>query len=179
MTSISNICNHLTSILSYQNNFHSLEVVDRVSETQLQVGENSDWIIWRLNTTDHATIFVFHDCYWEWNICSNIEIFQCLIISRRDKSLVINFNDIYLFLLWNNLKIVYNIDIYIYGFRTTRVIASTNGYHVYRHGPNNSTVVNVSREQYHSLEQYNSMICTQEIVLWCKITMCEVVGSAL
>ena len=24
------------------NNFHSLEVVDRVSETQLQVGENSD-----------------------------------------------------------------------------------------------------------------------------------------
>ena len=30
------------------NNFHSLEVVDRVSETQLQVGENSDWIIWRL-----------------------------------------------------------------------------------------------------------------------------------
>ena len=30
------------------NNFHSLEVVDRVSETQLQVGENSDWIIRRL-----------------------------------------------------------------------------------------------------------------------------------
>ena len=29
-------------------NFHSLEVVDRVSETQLQVGENSDWIIWRI-----------------------------------------------------------------------------------------------------------------------------------
>ena len=29
------------------NNFHSLEVVDRVSETQLQVGENSNWIIWR------------------------------------------------------------------------------------------------------------------------------------
>ena len=28
--------------------FHSLEVVDRVSETQLQVGENSNWIIWRL-----------------------------------------------------------------------------------------------------------------------------------
>ena len=30
----------LTSILSNLNNFHSLEVVDRVSETQLQVGEN-------------------------------------------------------------------------------------------------------------------------------------------
>ena len=29
-------------------NFHSLEVVDRVSETQLQVGENSNWIIWQL-----------------------------------------------------------------------------------------------------------------------------------
>ena len=35
-------------ILSYPNNFHSREVVDRISETQLQVGENSDWIIWRL-----------------------------------------------------------------------------------------------------------------------------------
>ena len=30
----------LTLILSNLNNFHSLEVVDRVSETQLQVGEN-------------------------------------------------------------------------------------------------------------------------------------------
>ena len=47
MTSISNIWKQLTSILSNLNNFHSLEVVDRVSETQLQVGENSDWIIWR------------------------------------------------------------------------------------------------------------------------------------
>ena len=48
MTSISNIWKQLTSILSNLNNFHSLEVVDRVSETQFQVGENSDWIIWRL-----------------------------------------------------------------------------------------------------------------------------------
>ena len=46
--SISNIWKKLTTILSNRNNFHSLEVVDRVSETQLQVGENSDWIIWRL-----------------------------------------------------------------------------------------------------------------------------------
>ena len=38
----------MTSILSNLNNFHSLEVVDRVSETQLQGGENSNWIIWRL-----------------------------------------------------------------------------------------------------------------------------------
>ena len=30
----------VASILSNLNNFHSLEVVDRVSETQLQVGEN-------------------------------------------------------------------------------------------------------------------------------------------
>ena len=36
------------NILSNLNNFHSLEVVDRVSETQLQVGENSDFLIWRL-----------------------------------------------------------------------------------------------------------------------------------
>ena len=34
--------------LSNPNNFHSLEVVDRVSETQLQVGENSNLMIWRL-----------------------------------------------------------------------------------------------------------------------------------
>ena len=44
----SKICKELTSVLLNLNNFHSLEVVDCVSETQLQVGENSDWIIWRL-----------------------------------------------------------------------------------------------------------------------------------
>ena len=48
LTSISNIWKQLTSILSNLNNFHSLEDVDRVSETQLQVSENSDGIIWRL-----------------------------------------------------------------------------------------------------------------------------------
>ena len=42
------IFKELTAILSNLNNFHSLEVVDRVSEIQLQVGENSDLIIWRL-----------------------------------------------------------------------------------------------------------------------------------
>ena len=31
---------YLNSILSNLNNFHTLEAVDRVSETQLQVGEN-------------------------------------------------------------------------------------------------------------------------------------------
>ena len=36
------ISKYLTSILLNMNNFHSLEVVDRVSETQLQVGENSN-----------------------------------------------------------------------------------------------------------------------------------------
>ena len=35
-------------VKSNLNNFHSLEVVDRVSETRLQVGENSNYIIWRL-----------------------------------------------------------------------------------------------------------------------------------
>ena len=39
----------LTCILSNLNNFHSLEVVDRVSETQLQVGGNVNEITWRLN----------------------------------------------------------------------------------------------------------------------------------
>ena len=52
MTSTSKIWKELTSILSNLNNFHSLEIVNRVSETQLQVGENSDWIIWRLKSDD-------------------------------------------------------------------------------------------------------------------------------
>ena len=30
------------------NNFHSFEAMDHVSETQLQVGGNSDRIIWQL-----------------------------------------------------------------------------------------------------------------------------------
>ena len=37
-----NISKLLTSILSNPTNFYSLEVVDRVSETQLQVSENSN-----------------------------------------------------------------------------------------------------------------------------------------
>ena len=48
VTSISNIWKQLTSILSNLNNFRSLEVVSRWRDPQLQVGENSDWIIWRL-----------------------------------------------------------------------------------------------------------------------------------
>ena len=48
MTSTSKIWKELTSILSNLKKIHSPEVVDRVSETQLQVSENSDWIIWRL-----------------------------------------------------------------------------------------------------------------------------------
>ena len=42
VTSTNKIKKELTTILSNLNNFHSLEVVDRVSETQLQVGENSN-----------------------------------------------------------------------------------------------------------------------------------------
>ena len=40
VTSISNIWKQMTFILSNLNNFHSLEVMDRVSETQLQLSEN-------------------------------------------------------------------------------------------------------------------------------------------
>ena len=40
--SISKISKSLASILSNLNNFHPLEVVNRVSETQLQVDENSN-----------------------------------------------------------------------------------------------------------------------------------------
>ena len=42
MTSISKILKKLAPFLSNLNNFHSFEVVDRVSETQIQVRENSD-----------------------------------------------------------------------------------------------------------------------------------------
>ena len=38
----------MTRILPNLNNFHSLEVVSRVSETQLQVNENCSWTPWRL-----------------------------------------------------------------------------------------------------------------------------------
>ena len=48
----------LTSILSNLNNFHSGEVVDRVSEKQLQVGENSNWIIWLLEGSTAGTDYV-------------------------------------------------------------------------------------------------------------------------
>ena len=54
MTSTRKISKGLTSILSNLNNFHSLEVVDRVSETQLQVGENSNWIIWRIGGSHNS-----------------------------------------------------------------------------------------------------------------------------
>ena len=48
MLKISQIWKDFTSVLSNLNNFHSLEVVDRVSETQLQESGNLNWIIWRL-----------------------------------------------------------------------------------------------------------------------------------
>ena len=52
MTPTSKIWKSFTPILSNLHNFYSLEVVGRVSETQLQVGEISNWIIWRLNGLD-------------------------------------------------------------------------------------------------------------------------------
>ena len=48
MTLISKNSKSLTSNLSNRENFHPREVVYRVSETQLQVGENSSQIIWWL-----------------------------------------------------------------------------------------------------------------------------------
>ena len=48
MTLISKIWKEATSISSNENNYRALEVVDPVSETQLQVGENSNKIIWQL-----------------------------------------------------------------------------------------------------------------------------------
>ena len=58
--SISNIWKQLISILSNLPNFHSLEVVDRVSKTQLQEGENSNWIIWQLKVDSPNSFFVMY-----------------------------------------------------------------------------------------------------------------------
>ena len=58
MTSMSKIWRQLTSILSNLNNFHLLEIVDRVSETQLQLGENFNWIIWLKGLNQSQTIAV-------------------------------------------------------------------------------------------------------------------------
>ena len=43
-------------LLSNPNIFYSLEVVDRVSETQRQVGENSNWTIWWLSLLTEVTV---------------------------------------------------------------------------------------------------------------------------
>ena len=48
VTSISMISESLTLIVSSLNNFHSLEFVNRVSEAQLQVSENSNKLFWQL-----------------------------------------------------------------------------------------------------------------------------------
>ena len=58
MTSTNKIWKELTSIWSNLDNFHSLEVVDRVSETQLQLGENSNWIIWRLKGNPEKCLYI-------------------------------------------------------------------------------------------------------------------------
>ena len=49
----------LAYILSNLNYFHSLEVVDRVSETQLQVGENANQIILGLTVLERSAIIIF------------------------------------------------------------------------------------------------------------------------
>ena len=48
VTPISTISDSLTFILPNFKTFPSLEVVDRVSETQLQVGGDYNFLIWRL-----------------------------------------------------------------------------------------------------------------------------------
>ena len=59
MTSIKTIAKSLTTILTNLNNFRSLEVVDRVSEAQLQVGENFNQIAWRLEGyTSESDVYI-------------------------------------------------------------------------------------------------------------------------
>ena len=67
VTSIKNISKSLTSTLSNLTNFHPLEVVVRVSKTQLQVNENSNWIIWRLKCwTDIEWIGPIYLVFWAY-----------------------------------------------------------------------------------------------------------------
>ena len=56
MTSVSKISQSFTFILPKLNTFYSLEVMDRVSKTQLQVGENSNVLIRRLKVHISATV---------------------------------------------------------------------------------------------------------------------------
>ena len=93
MTSTSKIYKQLTSILPNLNNIYSLEVVDRVSETQLQVGENSNWIIWRLKgwtmetkfnvvyPVQHRTIFVFINHVYQMCVFCNLKSSQNVLES--------------------------------------------------------------------------------------------------
>ena len=96
--------NSWPQFFSNLNNFHSLEVVDRVSETQLQVGENSDWIIWRLKGWP-----------WKrWNIFGQTMetkgFFQFEIIIN---GLVSSFRFIWIPMLW-----VYGHSKYFYSYST-------------------------------------------------------------
>ena len=62
----------LMSILSNLKNFHSLEVVDRVCETQLQVGGNSNSIILRLKDQTLTLI--------DWTLTMLRMWFQCVTL---------------------------------------------------------------------------------------------------
>ena len=123
MTSTSKIWKELTSIWSNLNNFHSLEVVDRVSETQLQVGENSNWIIWRLkgkNSFSADTVFIRRNLtsrdvrFWRINRVLALSglrllvLYNCsVIIINRDRDGVITVllykaKRQYLFFFWSD-----------------------------------------------------------------------------
>ena len=90
MTSTSKIWKELTSILSNLNNFHSLEVVDRVSETQLQMGENSNWIIWRLKGQPVLTFSKERTCWecrWAWSwFCDSFVLLSSSSQLRRSRN---------------------------------------------------------------------------------------------
>ena len=69
MSSINNISKSVTSILSNLNNFHSLEVVDCVSGTQLQVSENC----LRCDLNNNATECIYpHEKTLTDNVLTNL-----------------------------------------------------------------------------------------------------------
>ena len=82
--SISKIRKWLTTILSNLNNFHSLEVVDRVSETQLQVSENFHQIIWQWKSWYRTKVTFVNTCVrhnYTWFVTNFIT--KCRKVSRK------------------------------------------------------------------------------------------------
>ena len=116
-------------------NFHSLEVVDRVSETQLQVDENSDWIIWRVKGWS-AELFLYTP--WRPNSFFTLKSSQmssfeylCYVFTTTINIVILSMRD----RLHTSESVVYSRQILTYkaGPRTERVRADASVITKYKH----------------------------------------------